>query len=136
MAADPRHRLGLHVGHLGQERHRRHEIVGAQAHLHGAAGIGSGGDGATQRKDMDLGFAHHFIFSDLKKRSASVPVVLAAGPMKASDTNRRPLNSTRWRSALPPFSGPVESAAGLPATVRQSTLLHFPPSRTLALSSR
>ena len=59
----------------------------------------------------------------------------AAAPMKASDAKRRPFNSTSWRNALPPFSGPVESAAALPAVSRHSTLLHFRVSRTLARSS-
>ena len=86
MAADPRHRLGLDLGQLGEQRHGRNQIVGAQAHLHGAAGVGPRGDGAAQRQDVNTRLAHAPNLSDLKKRSTSGVRSASAGPRQASDT--------------------------------------------------
>ena len=86
MAADPRHRLGLDLGQRAQQRHRRHEIVGAQSHLHGAAGVGPRGDGAAQRQDMDTRLAHAPNLNDPKKRSTSGVRSASAGPRQASET--------------------------------------------------
>ena len=77
MAADPRDGLGADLRHIVQQRDGCDEVVGAQAHLHGAGRIGTGGDGAAEREDMDTWFAHHFSFSDWKKRLASGPLTLA-----------------------------------------------------------
>ena len=86
MAADARHRLGLDLGQLAQQRHGRHQIVGAQPHLHGAARVGPRGDGAAQRQDMDARLAHAPNLNDLKKRSTSGVRSASAGPRQASDT--------------------------------------------------
>src|SRR5258706_12817135 len=99
MAADPRDGLGADLGDLLQQRDGSDEIVGAQPHLHGAGRIGTRGDGAAQREDMDTRFAHHFNFSDWKKRLASGPSTL--GPRKASDTKRRSFRSESRRSIVP-----------------------------------
>ena len=86
MAADPRHGLGLDVGQLAEQRHGRHQIVGAQPHLHDAARIGPRGDGAAQRQDVNPRPAHAPSLKDLKKRSTSGARNASAGPRQASDT--------------------------------------------------
>ena len=86
MAADPRHRLGLDLGQLAQQRHGQHEIVGAQPHLHGAARVGPRGDGAAQRQDVNARLAHVPSLNDRKKRSTSGMRSASAGPRQPSDT--------------------------------------------------
>jgi len=86
MTADPRHGFGCDLGQLAEKRHRRHQIVGAQPHLHGARRVRPRGDGAAQRQDVNARLAHTPTLNDLKKRSTSGVRSESAGPRQASDT--------------------------------------------------
>src|SRR5689334_10228770 len=132
MAADARHGLGLDLGEVLEQRDGGHQVVGAEAHLHGAARIGARGDRPAEGEDMDARFGH-WIFRERKKRSASGPV--AVGPRKASEMKRCPLSTESWRSWLPLASAPVDSTAVAPPTSRQLAVDHLPPASFCARTS-
>src|SRR5262249_28204833 len=104
--------------------------VGAEAHLHGAAGIGTRGDRPAEGENVNVWLGHQLSFSDLKKRSASGLPTL--GPMKASDTKRFSFTTTSWRKPMPLVSVPIDSTAAAPPISRQSVLVHLPPVSCLA----